>query len=151
MIETARVKQVYWKDEIGGKIEELEVEAYRYGYTVGPHGEWQMLIAKEDKEVEENRLTDIKIEDVKVPEKAIILPCYIMRHALGIVSALTKGGKPKMVEEQRIFDTAIFHPIRSGYVRKGELLGVVNIFYATIERRLTTNVVERWLRERYRY
>lgn len=74
-----------------------------------------------------------------------------MRHALGIVSVLSSVGGPKSVEERRVVDGVLFHPICDGVVNRGGLLGVENIFYTSVERRLARGVAEKWLRERYRY
>jgi len=147
----AKIDCIYWKDKIGGETERLTTEAFSYGFTVGPHGEWEMLIAKEDKEVKKNELVDIKIKEIELPPKAIVLPCLIMRHALGIVSSLSSVGEPKNVEERRVIDEVLFHPICDGVVNRGDLLGVVNIFYASVERRLARGAAEKWLSERYRY
>jgi Uncharacterized conserved protein len=147
----AKIKYVYWKDRLGGEITKQTLEAFSYGFTVGPHGEWEIVIAREDKEVRKNELVSIKIEEVEVPPKSIVLPCAIMRHALGIVPSLVAVGTPKGVEEKRVLDEVIFHPLFDGVVNKGELLCVVNIFYAAIERRLARGAAEKWLRERYRY
>jgi len=97
-----RIECVYWKDKIGGKTEKLETEAFSYGFTVGPHGEWEMAIANEDKEVKRNELVSIRINEIDLPPKAIALPCIIMRHALGVVVSLATVGEPKNVEERRV-------------------------------------------------
>ena len=146
-----KIELVCWKDRIGGEIERETVEAFSYGFTVGPHGEWEMVIANEDKEVKKDKLVNIKIEQIEVPPKSIVLPCPIMRHALGIVTSFAAVGKPKRVEGRRLLDEAIFHPIFDGTINKGQLLGVANIFYASVERRLVRGAAERWLQERYRY
>jgi hypothetical protein len=147
----ARIEHVYWKDKIGGEIERQVTDAFSYGFSVGPHGEWEMLIAKEDKEVKKDVSVNIKIEEVEIPKKAIVLPCVIMRHALGSVVSIAFVGMPMSVEENRTLKEVIFHPISDGKVGKRELLCVVNIFYASIERRLAKGAAEKWLRERYRY
>lgn len=147
----AKIELVYWKDKIGGETERAVVDSYSYGFTVGPHGEWEMLIAKEDKEVKKNEIMNIKVEKIEVPPKSIVMPCFIMRHALGVVSSLTSVGKPKPVEERRVLDGVIFHPLADGKVRKGDLLCIVNIFYAALERRLARGAAEKWLQERYKY
>ncbi len=147
----AKIGCVFWKDKIGGEIERRETEAFPYGFTVGPHGEWEMAIAEEDKKVRKNELVNIKIGKIELPPKAIVLPCFIMRHALGVVSSLAAVGKPKGVEERRVLDEVVFHSLADGKVGKGDLLCVVNIFYAATERRLARGAAEKWLRERYRY
>lgn len=146
-----KLECVYWKDKIGGERAKLETEAFSYGFTFGPHGEWEMAIADEDKEVKKGEPVTIKIHEIEVPPKAIALPCIVMRHALGIIAALAQVGKPKVVEERRVFDEVIFQPICDGVVHRGELLGVVNVFYAAIERRLARGAAEKWLIERHRF
>jgi hypothetical protein len=146
-----KIESVIWKDELGGEIERKVIDAYSYGFSVGPHGVWELIIAKENKEVKKNELTNIKIEDIVLPPKAIALPCVIMRHALGLVVSLVAAGKPKLVEERRTLNEAIFHPLFDGTINKGDLLCVVNVFYASIERRLRKGAAEKWLHERYRF
>ncbi len=147
----AKIKYVYWEEEIGGDTGVLETAAYSYGYTVGPHGEWEMLIAREDKEVQKDTSVAIKIEEVEIPPKSIVLPCPTLRHALGVVLSVGTPGKPTAVEERRVIKEAIFHPISDGTVHKGDLLTVVNVLYAALERRLARGAAEKWLTERFRY
>jgi hypothetical protein len=147
----AKISYVYWKDEIGGETEALATTAYSYGYTVGPHGEWEMVIAQEDKAVKKDETVTIKIKELEVPPRSIILPCPMMRHALGVVISVGAVGKPVCVEERRVIDQAVFLPVSDGRVRKGDLLSVLNVFYATLERRLARGAAEKWLMERYRY
>lgn len=147
----AKVELVYWKDKIGGEIGRQESKAFSYGFTIGSHGEWEMIIANEDKEVRKNETTNIKIEAVEVPAKSIALPCPIMRHALGVVTSLAGAGLPKGVEELRILNEAIFQALFDGEIKKGDLLCVINIFHAAVEQRLARGAAEKWLRERYRY
>ena len=97
-----KIELVCWKDKIGGEIERQVTDAFSYGFTIGSHGEWEMAIAKEDKEVSKNELMNIKIEDIELPPKAIVLPCIIVRHALGIVSSPAAGGQPKGREEKTV-------------------------------------------------
>ncbi len=147
----AKIGLTYWKDRIGGEFEKEIVEAFSYGFTVGPHGEWEMVIAKEDREVKKNELINIRIDEIEVPPKSIVLPCPIMRHACGIIASFATAGRPRKVEGPRILEEALFHPVVDGMIHKGELLGVANIFYAAIERRLARGAAEKWLHERYRY
>jgi len=146
-----KIGYVYWKDKLGGEIGKQVIETDSYGYTIGQHGEWEMVIAAEDKEVKKNELVEIKIIPIELPPKAIVLPCFITRHALGLVSSLTAVGSPKKVEERRYLDLAIFLPLYDGTVCQGEYLATVNIFYASVERRLARGAAEKWLTERYKY
>jgi hypothetical protein len=145
-----KIRYVYWEDEIGGKTCVLETVAYRYGYSVGPHGEWEMLIAREDKDVQKDQTVTIKIEEVEIPPKSIVLPCPTLRYALGVVLAGAPGG-PMAVETRRILKEVVFLPISDGTVHKGDLLSVINVLHATPERRFARGAAEKWLQERYRY
>ena len=145
-----KIRYVYWEDEIGGKTCVLETVAYRYGYSVGPHGEWEMLIAREDKDVQKDQTVAIKIDEVEIPPKSIVLPCPTLRHALGVVLAGAPGG-PKAVETRRSLKEVVFLPIHDGTVHKGEVLTVLNVFHASPERRFARGAAEKWLQERYRY
>ncbi|MGC9444452.1 MAG: DUF22 domain-containing protein [Candidatus Methanospirareceae archaeon] len=147
----AKIKYVYWEDEIGGKTCELETVAYRYGYSVGPHGEWEMIIAQEDKDVQKDKTVTIQIEEVEIPPKSIILPCSTLRHALGVVLLTGSVGEPKAVETRRFIHDVVFLPISDGTVHKGDLLSVINVLHATPERRFARGAAEKWLQERYRY
>lgn len=142
---------VYWKDKIGGKTQKMVTEATNYGFTVGPHGVWEMVIAKEDKNVKKSELVNIKIETIELPPKSIMLPCPILRHALGLVPSLAAVGTPSPCEGRRTFDEALFLPVYDGVVNKGDLLCVMNVLYASIERRLARGAAEKWLKERHRY
>jgi len=146
-----KIDIVYWKDKIGGEKGSLSADAFTTGFTVGPHGEWELLTAKEDKAVKKNELVNLKIEEVELPPKSIAMPCFIMRHALGVVISLAAVGKPGTVEKRRVLDEVIFHPLCDGVVNKGELLCVVNVLHAAVEQRLARGAAEKWLRERYRY
>ncbi|VUT24261.1 MAG: hypothetical protein MASP_00422 [Candidatus Methanolliviera sp. GoM_asphalt] len=128
---------VYWKDQIGGKIRKVSIDAFPHGFEMNPKGEWEMLIAAEDKDIRANELIGIAVKKIEIPEKAVIMPCYFVRHAFGTVATTGSVGIPKPIEEKRTIDTVIFHPIFNGEIHEGELLGVINIFYAT--RFLSTN------------
>jgi hypothetical protein len=146
-----RISYVYWKDEFGGELETLATTAHSYGYSIGPHGEWEMVIAAEDKVVKKDESAIIKIEEIEVPPKSIAFHCPTMRHALGVAISVGAAGKPARAEERRYFNQAVFLPVCDGEVHKGEILSVLNILYATLERRLARGAAEKWLRERYRY
>jgi len=141
----------FWEDKVGGKLAKIDVEAHNYTYKVGPDGVWLMLIAAEDKEVKANQPVNIKIEDVDIPPESIVFPCSFMRHALGFIASLVNIGVPRKIEKRRKVSEVIFHPICDGKISKGELLGVINVFYAHPEYTFVGRLIEKWLSERYRY
>jgi len=144
----AKVDLVVWKDRLGGELNKISVDAFPYGYSVGPKGQWEMLVAAEDKIVKANELTYVKVREIEIPERAIVLPCFFSRHVLGTVEKAVGVGVPRKAEEKRHIDTVIFHPMFDGEIHIGELLGVINIFYATFERKLTSDVLDSWLKGR---
>ncbi|MCS7115937.1 MAG: DUF22 domain-containing protein [Nitrososphaerota archaeon] len=146
-----KVNITYWNDRIGGTLVKKTVDAYNYFYKVGPAGSWQMVVADEEKTVQANVVTNIKINKIVIPEESIIFPCSVMRHALGFVVSVVSLGKPKKIEEQRIIDEVLFYPIHNGMICKGDLLGVMNVLYAHPEHELLEDSVISWLKERCRY
>ena len=124
----AKIGCVFWKDKIGGEIERRGMEAFPYGFTVGPHGEWEMVIAEEDKEVRKNELVNIKIGEIELPPKAIVLPCFIMRQALGVVPSLGGVGKATGVGERRARTEVIFHTFADVKVGNGQFQRFVTEF-----------------------
>ena len=110
-----------------------------------------MLVAAEEKEVKANQPVNIKIEKIEIPPESIVFPCSFMRHVLGFVVSLVTVGMPKKIEKRRQVNEVIFHSIYDGKVSEGELLGVINVFYAHPEYTFIGRFIERWLSERYRY
>ena len=145
-----KVDIVYWDDNIGKTIKKLTVDAEPFGIQVGMRAEWQMVVADEDKEVKEGKMVPIRIKSIVIPERAIALPCFFMRHALGIVESLTSIGKPRLVEMERKVTHALFYPIQDGIIHEGELLSVINVFPAAIEEPLPNReAIYRWMERRY--
>lgn len=75
-------------------------------------------------EVKKGVPTVIKIEKVEFPPNSICIMLARMRHALGAVLEISR-----YVEKVRWADQVIFLPICDGVVKKGDLLGVVNVIY----------------------
>ncbi|MCD6493434.1 MAG: DUF22 domain-containing protein [Archaeoglobaceae archaeon] len=120
---------VYWKDEVGGEIGRIHRKMDEYAYKIVGIGEWRALISAEDVKIKAKSPIIIKINKVEFPPNSIGLMLARMRHALGAVIELLHSGEPKYVEKVRYADQVLFLPIFDGEIKKGELLGVVNIFY----------------------
>jgi len=145
-----KVDIVYWEDEIGKSLNRVSVDVHPFGIQVGMRAEWQMAVAAEDKEVKAQMMVPIDIKPVDIPAKAIVLPCFFMRHALGIVTSLASLGRPLRVEDERRISQVLFYPIQDGLIRKDELLAVINIFPAAMEEPLPNKeAVYRWMSQRY--
>jgi hypothetical protein len=128
-MESQKVEVVYWRDRIKGKIESKEIDIEPYGYQLSPFAEWRIIVANEDKKVEASKVTVVDIEPVDIPENTVVSPLPIMRHALGILLDIYSPEGLKKVEESKKITQAIFLPVFDGTIKKGELLGVINIRY----------------------
>ena len=120
---------VYWKDKVKGELSRMHKKMDEYAYRIAGIGEWRALISAEDVEVKEGVPTVIKIEKVEFPPNSICIMLARMRHALGAVLEILHAGEPRYVEKVRWADQVIFLPICDGVVKKGDLLGVVNVIY----------------------
>ncbi|RLI80506.1 hypothetical protein DRP05_00615 [Archaeoglobales archaeon] len=100
-----------------------------YAYRIMGVGEWRALISAEDVEIKGYSPIIIKINKVEFPPNSICLMLARMRHALGAVVEILHVGEPKYVEKVRYAGSVLFLPIHDGVIKKGELLGVVNVIY----------------------
>nr|WP_202320281.1 DUF22 domain-containing protein [Archaeoglobus neptunius] len=124
-----KVKVTYWADEIGGKVEEMEMELKPFGYRMAPITQWELLIADEDIKVEKGEPIIIKIKPVFLPPNTMVGPLSIMRHALGIVNDVVECGIPEKVEDEKCISRVLFIPVESGEIKKGDLVGVLKVYY----------------------
>jgi hypothetical protein len=123
------VDVVYWKDRIKGELIKEKIDVEPYGFQLSPIAEWKIIVPAQDVDVEENKICIIDIKPIEIPENAIVSPLPIMKHALGVLLDLYTPEGPKKVEERKRITQAVFLPVYSGTVRKGELLGVINVRY----------------------
>ncbi len=124
-----KAEMVYWLDRIGGTVDRIQVELKPFGYRMAPVTQWKTLIADEDVCVERGKPTVIKIKNVDLPGNTMIGPLSIMRHALGIVKDVVECGIPDRVEDEKCIDQVLFIPVDDGEIKKGDLVGVLKVFY----------------------
>lgn len=124
-----KVRMVYWADTIGGRVEDLELELKPFGYKMAPITQWKSLIADEDIYVEKGEPRIVKIKTIEIPENTMVGPPHIMRHALGSVIDIVECGIPERVEEDKCINQVLFLPIESGEIKKGDLVGVLKVFF----------------------
>ena len=106
-------------------------------------GLWKMVIADEKLEFKTGEAKRINIKPITLGREKIMIPCFNMRHAIGSVFSLGLSGKPKKVEEERVFDQALFMAVEDGIVQENDLLGIVNIFSTVVEASLLANLLVR--------
>ncbi len=120
-----------WGEE--GEVRRERIRTRFFGYFRSHVAEWEPVIAAESVEVERGRVERIKIREIKLPEYTVITPLFIRRHSLGSLIDVAQKGRRKRVEEEKEINEAIFMPAKSGRVEKGDLLGVINVYYIATE------------------
>ena len=120
---------VYWKDDVFGKVDVIHKKMEEYAYRIAGIGEWKAVISDENVKLEAFKPVVVKIKRIEFPPNSIAIKLERMRHAYGSVIDVFHVGKPKYVENVRYVDYAVFLPICDGEIKKGELLGVINIIY----------------------
>jgi len=124
-----KIEVVYWKDRIKGKVERKIIEIEPFGFQLSSIAEWKMLISSKETEVRENEISIINVEEIKLPKNAVISILPVMRHALGVILDIYGPNGIKKIEEERTITQAVFLPVSSGKIKKGELIGVINVQY----------------------
>ncbi len=124
-----KVDIAYWMDKVGGTVDRIRVELKPFGYRMAPITQWKTLIADEDVCVERGKPTVVKIRDIELPGNTMVGPLSIMRHALGIVKDVVECGIPDKIEDSKCIDQVLFIPVDDGEIKKGDLVGVLKVFY----------------------
>ncbi len=122
---------VYWDEDYSRLIKEpIKVKSFKY--RISQQATWQPIIADEDKIVEKGKPEIIKIKKIILPENTMVSYLKLFRNEIGVPVTLCTFGKPPLVEERKEFDKAVFLPIRNGDIRRGDLLGVLKVYYVEI-------------------
>lgn len=119
--------RIVYADEKGKSKAEV-VDIGDYEYTIATRGAWRVLIAEEDVEFMAGEMKRVRVRKTTIPRDTITLGCPISRHVLGSVISVGKLGKPQPVENEREIDYAIFQAVERGKIKKGDLIGVLNVF-----------------------
>jgi hypothetical protein len=109
-----------------------------YWYRRWNIGEWYPVIADENVNVKTSRARVIKVKTVELPPNTIPVPLPIMRHACGTLIDFLHHGRQKKVEESRYITHALFMPVFDGEIRKGDILGILNVYYIAPGERITS-------------
>lgn len=124
-----KVNIVYWLDKVGGVTDRIQVDLKPLSYRMAPVTQWKTLIADEDVYVEKGEPSIIKVKTIEIPENTIIGPLNIMRHALGTIVDVIECRIPEKVEKSKCINKALFMPVDSGEIKKGDLVGVLKVFF----------------------
>lgn len=124
--EIVRARMVYRDD---GNIYRDEIKTKFFGYFRSHIAEWEPLIADENVEIGKGEMMRINIKEIDLPPNTVVTPLHIMRHALGTVVDVVQLERPRKVEEEKKVTQAIFIASRDGRIERGDLLGVMNVYY----------------------
>ncbi|AGK61724.1 hypothetical protein Asulf_01753 [Archaeoglobus sulfaticallidus PM70-1] len=127
--------RIVYRDEKTGELKAEIVDTEDYEFTIATRGSWKMLIADEDVEFKAGEVKPVRIRRTPLPRESIVLRCPVTRHAFGYVASLGRRGEPQPIEEDRELNYVIFKALDNGTIRKGDLIGVVNIFPVMMVRR----------------
>ncbi|HDN74105.1 MAG TPA: DUF22 domain-containing protein [Archaeoglobus sp.] len=122
---------VYWEED-GSRLIKEPIKIKSFKYKISPMAAWQPIIADEDKTVERGKPEIVKIKKITLPENTMVSNLKLLRNELGVLITLCKFGKPCLVEERKEFDKAVFLPIHDGDIQKGDLLGVLKVYFVEI-------------------
>ena len=116
-----------------GEVKRECTKVKEYMYRRKHMAEWMPLVADEDVEVKEGEVAVVKIKDVLIPPETIPVPLSIMRHAYGVVVDVMQPGRPGRVEDEKVISHAVFMPVMDGEIKKGDLIGVLNVYYISLK------------------
>ena len=116
-----------------GEVKRECTKVKEYMYRRKHMAEWMPVVADEDVEVKEGEVAVVKIKDVLIPPETIPVPLSIMRHAYGVVVDVMQPGRPGRVEDEKVISHAVFMPVMDGEIKKGDLIGVLNVYYISLK------------------
>lgn len=109
-------------------------------------GEWRMMIADENSKLIPGDAKLIKIKPIELPPNTVPVPLYGYRTPFGTILDIYSPGRPRKIEEKRIITHALFMPTEEGEIRRGDVIGVLNIYavgVGEVVARLTPFLTER--------
>jgi len=116
-----------------GNVKRECMRIKEYMYRRRHMAEWMPLVADEDVELRKGEVAIVKVKDVLIPPETIPVPLSIMRHAYGVVVDVIQPGRLERVEEEKVITHAVFMPVSDGEVKRGDLIGVLNVYYISLK------------------
>lgn len=117
---------------LNGELRREKIKTRFFGYFKSYIAEWEPIISAENVEIKKGMMARVKIKHINLQPNTVVTPLHIMRNAYGTVVEVVQEGKLSKVEEEKNITEAIFLPIKDGKIQKGDLLGVLNIYYTAI-------------------
>lgn len=115
-----------------GELKREKIRTRFFGYFKSYIAEWEPVVSADNIEVKKGVLARVKIKDIVLQRNTVVTPLHIMRNVYGSVIEVAQEGRPSRVEDEKKITEAIFLPRKDGKIQKGDLLGVLNIYYTAI-------------------
>jgi|Deesub1362A_J573_1020465.scaffolds.fasta_scaffold00100_80 hypothetical protein len=129
LLKTQRGNLVFWKGE---RVLRKEFEIKPFQFKRSLMGRLEPLISTENKELKANEVDTIKIEKIEFPASTIVQPLTGKNHPGGVILDVFSKEPPRMVEDEKRVDQAVFLPYKDLEIKKGEVLGMVNVYHVTV-------------------
>lgn len=122
---------ITWRDN--GNVFRKPMRTEVFGYIRTHIGIWETLVAEEEVDIKAGEIVRVKIREIELPPNTVVVPLSVMRNAYGTVIDVIQLGKPSKVEESKKIHQAIFLPVQNGKIKKGDLIGVINVYYVGVK------------------
>ncbi len=120
---------VWWEDDEYDRLVKTPYTLKHSSYTINPIAEWKPVVADETIRVTSGVPVLIKVRKITMPKNTMCLPLKIVRNGLGSLLSTFAAGISKGIESDRVFNKVVFLPIFNGEIQKGDLLGILLVYY----------------------
>ncbi|MFP4654187.1 MAG: DUF22 domain-containing protein [Methanohalobium sp.] len=111
-----------------GELKSTKVEASPYEFTMATRAKWEMIVANEDVDIRAGEYKRVPVKEIRIEPDMVAMPCVFSQHAVASVLRIGTKGGCKPVEDERLINTAYILGQETGHIRKGDLLGILNLF-----------------------
>ncbi len=115
----------------GGGITRKEFEIQPFGFKRSEIGILQPVVAAEDVQLREGDIRTVEIQEINLPNGTVVQPLGERNHPFGVMMDVLED-RPRLVEEDRKIVGAVFFAITDGEIRKGDIIGVLNVYNVAV-------------------
>ncbi|MFP4654484.1 MAG: DUF22 domain-containing protein [Methanohalobium sp.] len=120
-----------------GELKSTKVKASPYEFTMETRAKWEMIVADGDVDIRAGEYKKIPVKEILIEPDMVAMPCVFSQHAVASVLKIGTKGGCKPVEDERLVNTAYILGQETGHIRKGDLLGILNLFPVMFTREAT--------------
>ena len=120
-----------------GELKSTKVKASSYEFTMATRAKWEMIVANEDIGIRAGEFKKVNVREIQVEPDMVAMPCIFSQHAVASVLKIGAKDGDAPVDRERIIDCAYIIGQETGFIREGDLLGVLNLFPIMFTREAT--------------